>query len=150
MKKIDYGQTIAISANLAVVAGILFLGIELQQNNRLLDAQVSYNLLLHRTAARNEVYFNPEFAAFRFKVESGEELSPVEQFRLNTRRGGSLLGYEWEYLQYRSGNLRYLPIHEWSRFMSAEEWKKNTWEPNKNLLSEEFIEFVEGEIQMRK
>jgi len=149
MKKIDLGQTIAILANLGVIAGIVFLAVELQQNNRLLDAQVSYNLLLHRTRSSNEVYYNPEFAAFSFKVESDEELSPVEQFRLNARNKQNLLGFEWEYLQYRSGNLGYLPLDRWRTFMNDQQWQTTVWEPNKYLLSEEFIGFVEREIQMR-
>jgi len=149
MKKIDLGQAIAILANLGVIAGILFLAIELQQNNRLLDAQVSYNLLQNRTETRDEIYFNPEFAAFRFKVESGEELSPVEQFRLDSRNESNLLRYEWEYLQFRSGNVGYLPLDQWRSFMNEQRWQTNEWEPNKDLLSEEFIDFVEREIQMR-
>ena len=32
-KKIDLGQIITICANIGVIAGIVFLGIELQQNN---------------------------------------------------------------------------------------------------------------------
>ena len=39
MKKIDLGQTITILANVGVIAGIVFLGIELQQNNELLVVQ---------------------------------------------------------------------------------------------------------------
>ena len=150
MKKIDLGQTITILANLGVIAGIFFLAVELQQNNRLLDAQVSYNLLLNRTRTANEIYYNPEFAAFGFKVESDEELSPVEQFRLNSRNKSSLLGFEWEYLQYRSGNLGYLPVDQWRKFMKEQRWQATVWEPNKYLLSDEFIEFVEREIQMRQ
>ena len=150
MKKINLVQTITILANLGVIAGIFFLAVELHQNNRLLDAQVSYNLLLHRTRSSNEIYFNPEFAAFRFKVESDEELNPVEQFRYAARGKGNVLGFEWEYLQYRSGNLGYLPLHQWRTFMNDPQWQATVWEPNKDLLSEEFIEFVEREIQMRQ
>ena len=40
MKKLDLGQTITILANLGVIAGIVFLGIELQQNNEALGLQV--------------------------------------------------------------------------------------------------------------
>jgi len=40
MKKIELGQTISILANLGVIAGIVFLGLELQQNNTLLNAQI--------------------------------------------------------------------------------------------------------------
>ena len=39
MKKIDLGQTITILANLGVIAGIVFLAVELRQNNALLQAQ---------------------------------------------------------------------------------------------------------------
>ena len=39
MKNIDLGQTIGILANLGVIAGIVFLAVELQQNNKLLGAQ---------------------------------------------------------------------------------------------------------------
>jgi hypothetical protein len=42
MKKIDLGQTVQILANLGVIAGIVFLGIELQQNNALLGAQARF------------------------------------------------------------------------------------------------------------
>ena len=149
MKKIDLSQTITILANLGVIAGIIFLAVELQQNNRLLDAQVSYNLLIHRTKSRDETYFNPEFAAFRFKVVNDEELSPVELFRRNERYTSTLLGFEWEYFQYRSGNLGYLPLDQWRTFMNDQRWQAERWEPNKRLLSEEFIEFVEREILRR-
>ena len=40
MKKIDLGQAFSILANIGVIAGIVFLAIELRQNNRLLDLQV--------------------------------------------------------------------------------------------------------------
>lgn len=43
MKKFDIGQTIGILANIGVIAGIVFLALELRQNNELLvhDAQRS-------------------------------------------------------------------------------------------------------------
>ena len=38
MKKIDLGQAIGILANVGVIAGIVFLGMELRQNNELVVA----------------------------------------------------------------------------------------------------------------
>ena len=38
MKKIDLGQAIGILANVGVTAGIVFLGMELRQNNELVVA----------------------------------------------------------------------------------------------------------------
>ncbi len=39
MKKIDPGQTITILANIGVIAGIVFLGVELRQTQRAMQAQ---------------------------------------------------------------------------------------------------------------
>ena len=45
MKKIDLGQTITILANVGVIAGIVFLAIELRQNNEYMAANARYDLL---------------------------------------------------------------------------------------------------------
>ncbi len=45
MKKIDLGQTITILANVGVIAGIVFLAVELRQNNTLMAAQARFNQL---------------------------------------------------------------------------------------------------------
>jgi len=39
MNKIDLGQTIVILANVGVIAGIVFLAVEIRQNNRIVQAQ---------------------------------------------------------------------------------------------------------------
>ena len=41
MKKIDLGQAIGILANVGVIAGIVFLAVELRQNNELLATQIT-------------------------------------------------------------------------------------------------------------
>ena len=38
MKKLDLGQIITILANIGVIAGIVLLAVELDQNNRLIEA----------------------------------------------------------------------------------------------------------------
>lgn len=52
MKKFDFGQTLNTLANAGVVAGIIFLAVELNQNNELLElearATLSENLQLSR------------------------------------------------------------------------------------------------------
>ena len=79
MKKIDLGQTINTLANLGVIAGIIFLAVELRQNQQLTAAQtrnsiaqVSVNLI------RGEAE-NPQLLEVIAKGMAGEELTPVEQ-----------------------------------------------------------------------
>ena len=38
MKKIDFGQTVTLIANIGVIGGIMMLAYELQQNNKLMEA----------------------------------------------------------------------------------------------------------------
>jgi hypothetical protein len=84
MKKIDLGQIVSIFANVGVIAGIVFLGYELQQNNELLEAEAR--------GARNEKaaviyaapYSNPALATALAKLELNEELTPAESIQVQS------------------------------------------------------------------
>ena len=54
MKKLDLGQTVGILANLGVIAGILFLAIELRQNNQLLRVE-AIGTVLEAQMSRSEL-----------------------------------------------------------------------------------------------
>jgi len=45
---LEIGQVLTLGANLGVIAGIVFLAMELRQNNRLLAAQARYSLREYR------------------------------------------------------------------------------------------------------
>jgi len=60
LKKLDLGQTITILANVGVIAGIVFLAIELRQNNELLGVQIRSGILDRQTAAPDLILQNPE------------------------------------------------------------------------------------------
>ena len=46
---LDFGQVIGIIANIGVIAGIVFVAVEVRQNNRLLEAQARYSLRQYRS-----------------------------------------------------------------------------------------------------
>jgi hypothetical protein len=64
---------LALLANIAVVAGIVFLRFELRQNNTLLRADASYVLLDNRTAGISELFRDPRFATTYIEARNGEE-----------------------------------------------------------------------------
>lgn len=81
MKKIDLGQTIGILANLGVIAGIIFLAVELQQNNQLSEVQVE--MALTATQANTvlaDIVEQPQLIALMLKDE--RSLTEVERQRL--------------------------------------------------------------------
>ena len=80
MKKIDYGQVMQILANLSVFAGIVFLGLELQQNNELLNQQVRATTLEQRQSVSQLLFENPEVIELLGK--DGQALSETDHDRL--------------------------------------------------------------------
>ena len=106
MKKIDVGQTITILANVGVIAGILFLAVELQQNNRLLASQAEFNYVQYIQSMDLTVLENPELADLLASAgQTGEELSAAENLQV-VRYLQMYLNYlQWRYLQNQAGAL---------------------------------------------
>jgi hypothetical protein len=46
---LDIGQIVTIGANIGVIAGLIFLAMEIRQNNKLLAAQARYSLRQYRS-----------------------------------------------------------------------------------------------------
>ena len=105
MKKPDLGQTVTILANLGVIAGIIFLGFELQQNNELLAAQARRDQLDARTVALAAETNDSELALLGFKLASGDELTPVEQYRFEAWAFHLFIQWERQYDEYQAGTL---------------------------------------------
>lgn len=146
MKKFDFGQTITILANIGVIAGIAFLAVEIQQNNRLLSTQASYVMLQNRVAGRVDVLNDSELASLMFKLDRGEPLSPVEEFRIRNGYEANIIGMEWEYQQYLAGGIERLPIDVWKDVFADPEFMSLGWEPSRGLLTAEFIAFIEANV----
>jgi len=100
LKKIDLGQTITILANVGVIAGIIFLGIEIQQNtvsSRVNAYQDLTGRIMDFVGEGGERY-QPGYQPSR---EAFEQLSDTEQRRLrgvvvSRFRFGDLAFYQYE------------------------------------------------------
>ena len=151
MKKIELGQTITILANIGVIAGIVFLALELQQNNRLLSAQAEYNMLQNRQT--RVITQDAELAEFWFKVNSGAELNGVERLRVDAYIVDALQNWEWEYAQYQAGDLDRddLPVTAWRNAFRGQGLRRLdrypvVWESLKAGFDPEFVEFIEESV----
>ena len=115
MRKLDIGQTVSILANLGVVAGIIFLAIEIQQNNELLGAQARASRLALRQADTALVIENPELAAAHYKYSQGEPLTGYEQMLLDHLVSFRLVNYQNVYREMREGLIAVdtIPIESW-------------------------------------
>ena len=106
MKKIDLGQAITILANAGVIAGIVFLAVELRQNTQAIRLTASQSMA-SELAEFNRGWTNPDMARIRVKndTEGYDSLSPLERMQLLGMDSSFLLIQENLYYQYRAGSL---------------------------------------------
>jgi hypothetical protein len=154
MKKVDIGQVIAVTANMGVIAGIVFLALELQQNNRFLSAQAQFNILQNRSVGTSALAESPESAEFWAKVNRGEELNDSESLRVQAYAIRAILNWEWEYGQYQEGNIGRdkLPLTAWrTAFRGKDPLRQidvfpDVWDRLRDGLNPDFVLEMEKEI----
>ena len=151
MKNSNLGQFVEIIANLGVIAGIVFLGLELQQNNELLDSQARQS---RANGARElgSAIFNAETGLGELVVKSknNEALTETEALRLESYLRTVLLDWEFWYLDFADGtiNEQELRYGDWRRQfndvyspMIAEIW--NRMRTSSDPL---FVQFMEERV----
>ena len=122
MKKIDLGQTLGILANLGVIAGIVFLAVELRQNTESLDesrrlaAANAYQARAFTFASQTlSNVHSPEMVEALVAFQAASEadnpavafvaLSPQDQLRIRSYYLARIAISDNNYYQYREGYL---------------------------------------------
>lgn len=95
-------EWLTLIANLAVVGGIVFLAVEIHQNNELLRSESRQALISNDLTSLTE---NVAYADVFVKLASNEELSAEEQMQLSFIYTIDLRNREFEYFQYVNGLL---------------------------------------------
>ena len=115
MKKIDVGQTVTILANLGVIAGIIFLAIELRQNNELMAAEARTMQVSLRQADTTLVLENRELGMALVKHRNEEELTEHESLLITLYIDFVLVNFQNAYLDTVRGLTEYdeLPVESW-------------------------------------
>lgn len=102
MDRSQINDWLALIANLAVVGGIVFLAIEIRQNNELLRSESRQTLVSNDVTSLSANIGNADVFA---KMASGQDLSMEEQLRLSFMFMLDLRNREFEYFQYINGLL---------------------------------------------
>lgn len=148
MKKVDLGQTINTLANIGVIAGILFLGMELQQNNEALEFQSSSERDDRRNAILEVVLAHPEYIDLMTKDE--QQLSAGERDRLVMLGIRTLLNYESYYEDMVRGTVS---AEETARVLRSIYWRPRlnyglsiAWDTFASRADPEFVEWMEENV----
>ena len=146
MKKIDLGQSIQILANVGVLAGIVFLGVELRQNNQLLSTQAQMQLDENRRGESEAIYGDESLARILVKAEHGEDLDPVETLRLERFYRTSFLRWESDYRQLRAGFLEDLRADAINGALYSNPRMLEMWEKSKVGFPPDFVQWMEENV----
>jgi hypothetical protein len=144
-----FGGWLTLGANIGVVVGIIFLAIELRQNNELLRSQASITYVQARTNAIEIQLQNDKLFETLFRAREGAEISPLDMQRLSLYYRAVFAMWDWEYGQYADGllynedqppNERWRPIIEYYPYMSE------SWEVHKATYSVRFVEYMNENV----
>jgi hypothetical protein len=151
MKKIDLGQTITILANVGVIAGIVFLGIELNQNTRQLALELQWRVNDRMIQNNRDLMGANPVSVFAKSVDSPEEMT-FEEFQAAGALVFNFLGvWEDRYFLYEAGLIE---DEEWKEFIDDDifftlgyRFAQEFWQESKSLFEPEFVEYVDQKIQ---
>ena len=149
MKKPDLGQTITIFANIGVIAGIILLAVEINQNNQALGTQARLERENILREARSKRLENPDLARAVVSARAGELLSAEELFLLDEINLATLTNFSLIYGQLRDGLLDQsaIPLAPWrDSFHDHDPRMAESWSEHKKIFSPEFVRWFEENV----
>ncbi len=142
-------MAIQLLANLGVIAGIVFLGIEVQQNNALLGAQARSSRAHLRIESIQWIMSNPELLQVLLKRREGQALDPMEQMLIDLDVARTLVAWQYVYGEFRAGLIdeHDIPIENWRRNVSQRpELKIELENPARIGLRPEFVAWMNENV----
>lgn len=152
MSKRDFGQAINTLANVGVIAGIVFLAVELSQNNELLEMEARTVLIQNQQDGWDRIAENPELVSLFIKDRNGELLTEAEEFRLNAFWMSYLIRSEWQFTHFSDGGTN---LESLRRVNATYGSFRRTWSGNatgarsasRKSFSPEFASYVDRVIE---
>ena len=148
---LDIGQIVTIAANIGVIAGLVFLAMEVRQNNKFLAAQARYSLRQYRSDIADSLML-PHVIEATHKWARGEIITPEE------RSTGLMVAikmielWEWQYGEYAADMLKKgeLPIGAWRLWFHDKgpvpSPIRELYETRKAVLNPDFVQFFEENV----
>ena len=134
-------QALSVLANIGVIFGILFLAIELRQNNSLLETQERAAFSDRVSESNSLIATNPELAEALAKPS--DELTARERVQRRAFRTRVLRNQEFIFQEVPVSEL---PINSWRASLNRE-FNIQHWDQVKQEYLPEFVEFMDAQIR---
>jgi len=103
MAKVDLGQTLNTLANVGVIAGIIFLALELNQNREMMRAQIRNELARGSIDVVSLSATSRDLADVLVRANEGATLTPTDYWMFVSRTEAVFRYFENVHYQYRQG-----------------------------------------------
>ena len=135
-------------ANLGVIAGIAFLGIEVKQNNDLLAAESSITYMMFRVGVNERWADDAELMDLRIKSSANQDLSPEEDVRLRYDAQSVFAYWAWVFESSQTGRLQELreDTNAWINTMQRYPYFRDAWQNNKSTYPESFVIYMDENV----
>ena len=145
MKKIDLGQVTGILANIGVIAGIVFLALELQQNNELMESEARRNRSAFAEQVNLLMATDSVLGPLILKDSQGEPFTALESFRLKRFWFAGLTNLETAFFDFDDVELR-AQVGRWRQFFGNNRALREVWTENAAILDAEFVAWINEDV----
>lgn len=150
----DLAEVITIGANLGVIFGIVFLAVEIRNNNKLLAAQARYSLRQYRSDIADSLML-PHVLSATHKWARDESVTDEEKSTALMVAIKIIELWEWQYGEYAAGMLQKseLPVGAW-RLWYHDKGPfpvpvQAIYQMRKNVLNTDFVQFFEDNVVLQ-
>ena len=148
MNKLDFGQAVTTIVNLGVIAGLVFLALELGETNALMEIQARatrLGILKESSTARLDY---PELRRAFSKVREGSELTDDEREVVRLYYINLFHNFDYVYEDYKAGiaDERDLRVDGWRAFYRAGPDSDAIWAATRDAFDPDFVAWFEQNI----
>jgi hypothetical protein len=144
---------LSLAANLAVLAGIVFLALEISQNTAMMQTQINQSRAAQAMAEAESIYNSAYVPPLLVKVEAAEELSGEEGIRYRSLFRAFNRNWDNQLRQFDEGllagniprSIRKAVLTE----IASSHLAREEWERTKEIYSDRYIDFVDSVLEDR-
>ena len=140
---------LTLAANFGVIAGIIFLVLELQQNNELLASDASINRFNMERERRARVFEDKGgIGEIVFKSNSNQPLTEFEAYRFAVLASDSLASLKWQFEEVRAGRLpeEYIDLTAWRIVWQSGPELGDQFSNQRETMEPDLVRFIEESI----
>ena len=138
---------LTLSANIGVVLGIVFLAMELRQNNVLMETEARYARTQMRIDANYQLMNNPTVSSAFIKMNTGGELEMEERLALGRYARANFFNVQLAYEDYREGivSADTISAEVMVNSIQTNEVYRTAWErASADALNPDFVEWIQN------